>query len=270
MHRKKLLKILTRLLLPWIFWLSLIVSLTIGASLKADVTWISNLNPFLSSVIVDARNSAFILLPLSTVFVALCNAAKNKIEPTAVEVAVKGLLDDFRSAAFPEDDSDIDHRVTLFKFKYWNWSNIFIGRLPFGGWLVPYERSGVFTLRSRARFKVLKDKPENAEGFAGMVFTSGNCEYLSGLPDLKRSSSETNKKRYAKQTAVTEEFISQKLEKGGTFPRSLWGIPVEVNGERWGAIVVDSKHSELSGKEDLKGHYRHIGICLNNLLKTGG
>jgi len=207
--------------------------------------------------------SFFVLLPTGLVAFTTDRYLRGSL-PKNVDRAVKSLLDGFHSAAFPTDDSNIDHRVTIFRYKSIPLSNIWYGKKPWGGWLIPYERSGQFSRKSRARFYAPKDRPNRAEGFASKVFTSGNCEYLPNL--VNPATSPKNAAHYARQTGVPLVWVNSRVKKGDPMPRCLWGTPIEVNGQTWGVIIVDSVKTSLSGSDELKKSFGNTGICLSHLL----
>lgn len=224
------------------------------------------LRPHLKKV----QGSGFWFLPLCTIIAAVSLALRSALLPPTTEKAVKALLDDFRNNAFPTFGDERQYRVTLFRH-CWSWAPRLAWlewKMPWHGWLVPFERSGIFTLNTKIRFFAPLDAPTQCEGFAGSVYASGDCKYLCNLPEIKANSPPPSINDYSNSTCVTPDWIKKRLKKQQSFPRSLWGIPIEVSGNRWGVLVVDSLNPRIKDHEELKEKFKTIGLCLNRLLSS--
>lgn len=128
------------------------------------------------------------------------------------------------------------HRVTLFRAQ--------TRPLRRGLWLVPFARSGHTTQKTDTRFRI-DDDPRKVEGIAGRAWMQGRrVVTVQGLPDLSSvQTPETQSawiREYADKTFVSPEWIGKRVEQGKMAARSYTGIPVEVSGNLWGAIVIDS------------------------------
>lgn len=215
-------------------------------------------------------NLSPVVLPISTLGVAILSHFLKYRGSNRVDAAIKRLLDDFRKTAFPQSDPEMAHRVTLFKHSR---LHISIRSLtswttcsPLSGWLVPYERSGEYTLKTRVAFLAPKDEPDQAEGVVGLVFNTKQCEYISKLPGVLMSSSDSIKQKYAEETCVSRQALERKLRtrrKVG-LPKSYWGSPIEVDGEIWGVFLIDSRTTELPS--NLKEIFVPYGQCISKLL----
>lgn len=155
--------------------------------------------------------------------------------------SVHGLLDQICQATFKHDKflHEQHGRVTLFRYQYF-----FFGRWRFwGGWLVPVERSGEATRNTDTAFAA-PDNGEASEGVAGMTWSRRRNVSIEGLPNLSLDKSEAAFKKYADMSLYPIERIRKKVPR----PLSLYGIPVEVGGKKWGVIVIDSVHPKINTK----------------------
>jgi len=236
-----------------IYWFALVLSITIAGVLRADKARVLAWLPWLSPIFQWLTDTAPITFPFSTIAVAICASIRGHILPSRIDAAIKTLLDDFRSRAFPVDDAAVTHRVTLFRHHRWRWRLLLRFCAPWTGCLVPYERAGEFTLKSWACFLAPKSDPDRAEGFAGRVFKNNRCEYISDLPPLDLKTAKGVRKQYADDTGTPAAWIEKRLKKNYIFPRSFWGIPVEAEGGIiWGVFLIYSRAPDLAGKDKFK------------------
>jgi hypothetical protein len=249
----------------FIYWAAFLYSLILAALLKCNYDWVKAHIKNVLPVYDIAVNTAPITFPVVTILVVLMGSIQSKISTSKVDTIIKKLLDDFRINAFPKEDPELAYRVTIFKHYSWHYKSLYYGCLPWSGFLMPYERAGEFTMNSAAFFLAPKHDPDQCEGFAGKVFKNKRCEYLGNLPEITENSNNGTIRKYAKLTDVKESWIRNRLSKN-RFPRSFWGIPIETDGCLWGVFLIDSREETLSGQEELKQHYKPLGLCLSRLL----
>ena len=198
-------------------------------------------------------------IPLLMVALGLMQVTRWMIGPPWVWDTIHYLLDRFRDYVFEEESGPLHHhRVTLFKyvrvrfcFRRWPWS----------GWLVPIERSGHTTRRSRTTF-LAPDDADRAEGIAGQTWAQNRVVPLAKLPDINENPSCDALTEYARQTFVAEAW----LQKQRQHAHSFCGIPVEVKGKLWGVIVLDSRNPEAIDQNAIR-FYSLIGRYLGKLLE---
>ncbi|MDZ4406181.1 hypothetical protein [Prosthecobacter sp.] len=290
MHKRKFLRRWGRPVLLVVHWLALILSVGAGAVARMELgaatipvagqiatnetaSSHSGLAKALRPQFKKVQENGFWFLPLCTIIAAMSLAMRGSLLPSATERAVKALLDDFRRNAFPAINDEMQYRVTLFRHA-WSFTSPFgwlKWKMPWHGWLVPFERSGIFTLNTKVRFFAPLDAPDQCEGFAGRVYATGGCQYVFDLPELRAgqvSPPQGTLERYAGSTNVPVNWVTKRMKRGQTFPRSLWGIPIEVGGQRWGVLVVDSRNSRIRNHDNLKEEFETIGLCLNRLLSN--
>ena len=237
------------------------LSIVVSASLKADPANFQQHSELTADVIKLLHGHAWFILPaLGTLGIA--KMMKAWIGPPWVWETIHRLLDSFQKHIFEKQSHEPQyfHRVTLFKYKGF----VFIWRKwPSSGWLVPVERSGHITQRSTSKFKV----PDNGsvEGIAGQVWVRNSVLTIS-LPDISSDSTAEEIASYAQRGFVSIEWVQSRLREKKTLPRSICGVPVEVNGKPWGVIVVDSRREKLPEKEIEKAH-RLIAKVLGRLLE---
>jgi len=91
------------------------------------------------------------------------------------------------------------------------------------------------------------------------------------LPELDAKASKTKLNEYARKTYVSVEFLEDWLErkasKGQSLPRAICGIPVEVKGEVWGVIVIDSRNPGELYKDAVMAFWKTTARTLSKLLE---
>ena len=220
-----------------------------------------------------------VALPTLPVLLVLGHWTCHIIGPPWVWGAIHAVLNEFREHAFHATgvrDPLHYHRVTLFRFcrcrwlfplhswrsVCWPWG---VGRWPWSGWLVPVARSG-HTTKTRSTIFLAPDDADCAEGIAGQTWTTNTTLPVSNLPLINEEASPEDIGFYAQQTFVTEQWIRARIAVKA-LPRSLHGIPVEVNGRLWGVLVLDSR-SEAGIKMNRAGKLVSVmGVVLDKLLE---
>ena len=267
MQQSRWLRWILLLVTAVVYWTATVVSIVLGCIGRVDKTWLVAHHPWTMPAYDFLSAAAPAFLPIAVILLALSGLIRQHLVPSRIDLAIKKLLDDFRARAFPVDDPQVTHRVTLFKHCRMHLPMLWYWHLPWSGCLLPYERAGEFTLKSRTFFFAPKDDPDNAQGFAGTVFKNKRCEYVSKLPALVRESGTSTRRRYAEATGVDDAWIRARLRRNYVFPRCMWGIPVEVDGSRiWGVLVIDSRAPELPEVDQLKEIFKPLGGCLSKLL----
>ncbi len=192
-------------------------------------------------------------------------------------------LDKLRETCFPNlpANEPVDHnRVTVFRhskcvFWIWPFRGVFvpwgIGRWPWSGWLVIFQRSGHVT-QSRTTAFLAPDDAQHSEGVAGQawrrqVYRVGQGErrlpnlrgvHYVGYPRsiwwrirvfLGKTSPEIEEhlatcmqvRQYAEATHCSTRFVWQRIRKARPCPTSIVAVPLlNKNKERWGVVVMDS------------------------------
>ncbi len=178
--------------------------------------------------------------------------AKRASDPWIWE-KLKFVLNEFKNKAYAGHDSDPDHynRVTLFKYKKYSikmspWRKGSVKKVrPWSGWLVSVLRSGYTTQRVEAAFHVSPHDPEAYEGMAAKAWITNYTCCAVNLPDLNaKDLKKRDIKAYAKATKCPESMVQYYINKGKSLPRSVGAIPIEVHGNRWGVLVLDSRHPD--------------------------
>jgi transcriptional regulator with GAF, ATPase, and Fis domain len=91
---------------------------------------------------------------------------------------------------------------------------------------------------------------------------------VHGLFEIGQNAHPAEVMAYAKSTFVPFEWVNSRLDEH--HGRSFLGIPLEVNGAPWGALVVDSRsEEEITTKAALKNpRYKILTEMLSKLLQT--
>lgn len=200
--------------------------------------WHSSVKTFL----VSLQQSSFWIW-LAIAFLAIVGALTKRIGDPWVKNKLKYVLDNFRKKAYASLDNARaqDHRVTLFMHKQYVWNRIGSyknGCRPWDGWLIPTMRSGHKTLDTKAIFHA--PEGDNAQGIAGVAWDSEQQISVCDLPNLVSASSDAQTKKYAKRTFCSIEMVDRYRKANKPLPRSIGAIPVFVNDEIAGVLVLDS------------------------------
>jgi transcriptional regulator with GAF, ATPase, and Fis domain len=114
------------------------------------------------------------------------------------------------------------------------------------------------------------DDAENAEGVAGQAWSSDQVIIVKNLPVINRDSTDEKVREYAKRTFTSEAWVRKRFGRRQR-SRAICGIPVEVNNERWGVIVLDSvRPDSIKDSAQAWEHYRKlVPIFLAEILRRG-
>lgn len=213
--------------------LSAAVSATLRASASSYVGF-----PRLQSLVAFLRDTAWISLPSITLATASVNELRARVGTKTTWQTAQLLIDQYREELFSGNTDPIHfHNVTLFQSVKWR---LWFCRWPGSGWMRPVIRSGHRSKKGIPWFKASLDNPDNAQGVAGRTFTEGRQISIENLPAVSvPNASEEDVRRYAETTFVTTKWVRSSRERRTA--RSFLGVPIEVSGKPWGALVVDSQ-----------------------------
>jgi len=179
---------------------------------------------------------------------------------------VELLLNQFRDCVFEQHFSDPvhHHRVTLFKHHsfWWHWESKW-GGTPWTGWLVTVERSGHTTKNNITAFKVPDKDADNIEGVAGATWARKASVLVEELPDLSGTKGKKNVADYSKKAYISKDWVQSHQCPA----RSLYGVPIEVNGKLWGVIVIDSRSEKLPNRDLAEKFHKMFGKTLSKTLE---
>lgn len=203
---------------------------------------------------------AWVVTPAALLLIPVLDYIRRLIGNPKVWRIVHDVLDAFREKVIASEPNDEihQHRVTLFRHATWAFV---CRRWPWSGWLLPLERSGHTTRRTNIVFKA-PDEADYAEGIAGLTWSRNGMVYVKGLPDLTIDRSDAAVSEYAARSRMPEEVVRKRSPRA----RSLCGIPVEVNGQLWGVLVVDSRRPEMLEAE-VRNHYSLFARFLGKTLE---
>ena len=194
-----------------------------------------------------------------TVFAAGAKLWRDKLQHDWTWSLIQELVDRIALEAFKGIGGDAHHhRATLFRHqwywwpipwrsRFWPWG---CGRWPGSGWLVPIVRSGHTTQRSRTVF-LAPDDADNVEGVAGAVWASDKEVTVECGKIIDQSATDVEIDSYANKTKVTSAWIRQQINSKKVLYASFRGIPVEVNGRMWGALLLDSRVPQAAANAQL-------------------
>ena len=189
------------------------------------------------------------------------------------EKLIRTILEEIYKKTRPDKAHDGNYRVTLFKYRTFSWAMLFSFKNPVGGWLSPYERSGHQRRSTKQRWKVNLEKPSSNQGVAGKCYAESDSIHLTDLitcSNFQSTGARKAKKRYAKLTHVSEDFITIKNSKDPDYewPKSFWGIKILANGKPWGVLLIDSTLPNIGDDVDLiETTSDHLDF-LNTILTT--
>jgi hypothetical protein len=233
----------------------------------------SPLPPGISQVLRWSQENSPILL-IFLFIGSYLSRLRHFLAPPTTFKKIHALLDELQKQIF-KDENDLGeplhtNRVTLFK-RGWCWR---LKRWPWSGWLIPVERSGHMTRKTKTVFRA-PDNPSMLEGVAGLAWARKAIVVVRDLPDLSSANGVVENlqvpdiETYARHTLVHEEWVRERVRDRKMLGRSYCGIPVEVSGTLWGVIVVDSQHPEPKAGQHHDFTYRLIAGVLGKLLEGG-
>jgi hypothetical protein len=242
-------------------WICGVLALVMSASLKADPAAI----PVFTAQVRWLQHRSAISVFFAVVAIGVCGLVKRWAGPPWVWSAIHSSLNGFRDVVFATRKAEPEHlhRVTLFKF-----SRFPTNRFRFwayGRWLVPVERSGATTRLNVSSFHV-PDDGEHVEGVAGQAWarSEGEVFMTDALPEVSTASSDDELENYAKKAFVSVEWVKNRLKDGKPLARRLCGVRLELKGNPWGVLVVDSRLPEKIDRveEAFKLSGRHLVALL--------
>ena len=248
-------------------WASLLVVLP--AILKAPADKIDAFSKDLGWPVYFVQDHAWWLVPVLGTASFLSNHGCKWFQARYMNTAVWQLLQQIHRFAFQDIQQDpvCEHRVTLFRGTWcWSWANRSAWCWPFGHKLVIAVRSGHMTQKSKTTWSI-GDRPSHCTGFAGLVWLHKKVICITNLPDVTSTTDDKILKQYAKKTNITFEWLKNKNPRPTA--TAYLGIPVEINNELWGVIVLDSSNPNgirFDGNER-QNAYDYIGVSVGNTLE---
>lgn len=245
------------------YWISLALTAGWGGLAKFDLSRLKGHADSIIPLLQVAQRFSWLSL-FSAGLVAICTFVMKLIGPPWVREAIKKVLDEMHAHAFARRNrAEFHDRITLFRFQKWCFRPDRPTLSPYGDHLVPFLRSGFITQKSSVVFRAPDDG--EYEGIAGFAFSSNVSIKREHLPDVSPSAnpSDEDYRRYAEETFVKPEW----LKKERSTARSLYGIPVRVEGKPWGAIVVDSRQESIANSEQVVNSYLLVASVLGQLIK---
>jgi len=232
-----------------------------SASLKADPAKVGQSWQLGADFLCWIDAHAWIVLPAIILAIGLTELVRKMIGPPFVWETIHRLLDQMREDVFGSSTDPIHyHRVTLFKYVKWRFGwRADKSRPRKSGWLVPVERSGHTSQKTKVAFWA-PDRADQAEGVAGQTWASRRIVQVSSLPDLGTDNSDQAFSAYANATWVSVEWLRSEPP----LARSFCGIPVEIGGKLWGVVVLDSRNQSLIRADR---SFRLLATALGKLLE---
>ena len=242
----------------------------------------------IKTILLTNELATWISIPVFTGAAAVFTFFKTHFGTSQTWGTVTALLEMYRNRIFEKKEcfkTDPAHfnRVTLYKFVSWRWAFCL---WPQSNWMVPVARTGHTTHNWKIpRFKAPKSNPDLAQGVAGQTFVNNGVMIVHSLPNLNEATTEDEIIDYSRRGFVPPKWVRKRF----TSPRfkffakwfnarvnkqpvrSLVGIPIDVKGSPWGAIVIDSRHPEpiVAGiKQVSTNEFKMLGQLLSKLLEN--
>jgi hypothetical protein len=245
-----------------VYWISLAVTAGLGGIAKFDLSRLKGHADVVIPQLTKIQQHAWISI-FTAGAVAACTFLMKIIGPPWVREAIKKVLNEMHAHAFANRNrAEFHDRITLFRYQR------FCVRRGCRWWrlddyLVPFIRSGFLTQKSSVVFRVPDDG--NYNGIAGFAYSCNVSISREHLPDVSPNVQPTEEdyQKYAEETFVDIDW----LKKERSTARSLYGIPVRVDGKPWGAIVVDSRQESIPNSNQVVKSYFLVASVLGQLLK---
>lgn len=258
----------TTLRVLWWALLGLFVVFTFLVSLSTETV-----PEWLSPVVEYAQGNRY-LLPYAIGSLAAVDGLFRYVSKPRLWRAAQGCIDVLHKDVFADKEGKSHHhRVTLFQWRRFAWWPRDIHgrfRKPWAGWLHPVVRSGHTTQRSKTKFLAPRDDPESAQGVAGEVWNTRRVLNHSNLPRLTKESMPEDYDEYAEKSKAPSSWLKGRIEKGKPCARSFVGIPVEVDHDVWGVVLLDSQQEKLPDDSPVRKKYRLFGEVLGKILPKVG
>lgn len=239
----------------------------VGALLKLDPTKYDH-NVIFQVSLSLVQDSAWWLIPVLAIIAGVSQRMKQGLGTVGTWRLVDHLLTQYREALLgkrpAKEDPEHFHRITLFRHVRWRWS---LDRWPWSGWMVPIARTGHTTKGKIPRFRANANRPDAAEGIAGQAWAQNRTIAVNGLYEINPETPAQELEAYANHTFVSTEWLAGRRDRN--HGRSFLGVPLEVNGVPWGALVVDSRSdAPISSKSALNNiRYKILTEMLSKLLQ---
>jgi len=200
--------------------------------------------PTLSGIFFGVKESSLLLYIVLT-FAFLVGKFFSRKGDKVIWETLQTQVDILQGIAFPEhsDDLNDNHRVTLFKYQKWYLARLFKFKywpLVWRGWLVPVVRSGHTGKDTKTVFSV-PDSGRQAEGIAGLCWSSDSIIHKESMRNISNASSDTNKNYYCKVSKMPRWMLDSYCDNEKPLARNILAFPVKTSrGNRWGVLVYDS------------------------------
>lgn len=219
-----------------VFWLQFPVTFLLGVFSLAGSSPARWWDKWGLRLIYDfVQATQLLVIPILFAILLLAQLLLRWLDSPKVLNAAKGIIDEIHRYVFNhlQDLPEHERRVTLFKHSEHWWR---------GGLMIPFERSGATTRARVSEFRASKSVPSAAQGVAGQSFVTGLAISVGPLPAITLASPPQEIEEYAKATFVTSEWVRNWLKSHPSqrIATYICGIPIEVSGERWGVMVLDS------------------------------
>lgn len=243
-------------LLSFLYWVTVVLAGAFGAATNLPEQETSFI---LADLAEGVRQNAWWASPTSVGLALILGLVRRRVGSPSVWEAVHEGLEAVRNQAFADrstGDPEHYHRATLFRYysvrpswRYWPWTRR----------LVAVARSGRHTRKAITTFRA-PDTPDRTNGVAGQAWARPDSYRVPELPDVSGDPSPAEVERYARLSSVTKEWVRENQPE----TRSLFGMRLEVDGEPWGVLVLDSRDPEpIEGEKA----FRMVARTLTPLLK---
>ncbi len=209
------------------------------------------------------QDQALYIFAVAFLLIALGQLSRRLGDP-ATRMLAQHVLNLYQRQIFPESDHTHYHRITVFKHTaicglfaihrpvrgrwYWPWGK---NAWPWSGWLVPILRSGHTNQKPSSIFLAPENEPDRAEGIAGNAWSRNNTVHVSNLDKMVAESSPAKRREYAEKTFTPVELIDLYIRANKPIGRSFAAFPIEVKGNVWGVVVIDSRAPDGVTNENL-------------------
>lgn len=191
-----------------------------------------------------AAQNVIVAAPVLTILAVCAKSIQERARKERSREIAKKVLNRVWDQVFGSiEGADVrSHRVTLYRKK----SFCFVARQwPWSGWLVAFCRSGHLTQKNIHKFRV--GDQDKGEGFTGVAWAKKGAHAVEHLDDLDSPIDPTDDAfiRYSECGDVSVQWLKDRCRLKKVNARSLYSVPVEANGRRWGLLVIDSRYEKV-------------------------
>ncbi|WP_216906814.1 hypothetical protein [Synechococcus sp. CCY 0621] len=238
----------------------------VNGSSALPIPFISNAShgTFLADLANWANPWQPVVLPILSTVLPLLEALARSSTPWKW-VAIQSCLDEFARAVYSsrdhQNDFEYQHRATIYRVQY---GCVAMLKPPWHKYFVPIARSGTVTKNTRSIFR-FSDHPNDMEGVVGQAWCmNGRWVEIKDVPTPHPTMTDKEKQDYFNLVRVP---VDKAIEMNYN-AKAYAAISIELNGKRWGVLILDSTNTVIPKNNAYKHAFRVFISAISPILGT--